>query len=29
MRWSLAVACVGLGLVLLRLSYAAHAKWQE
>jgi len=29
MRWSLAVGCVGLGLVLLRLSYAAYAKWQE
>jgi hypothetical protein len=29
MRWLLSVGCLAVGLFLLRLSYAAHAKWQE
>ncbi len=29
MRWLLSVGCLALGLFVLRLSYAAYAKWQE
>ena len=29
LRWLIPAACLALGLALLRLSYRAHAKWQE
>ena len=29
LRWLLSVGCLALGLYVLRLSYRAHAKWQE
>lgn len=29
LRWLIPAGCLALGLLLLRLSYRAYAKWQE